>query len=144
MDHPKPAGATEGTVLGPFFTHDATSLDHGAEIFDETNDQPLLVCGTVRDGQGNPIEGVKVNVWQNDSEGNYDVQYEDRASPNGRGVLQSNTNGIFWFTATQPIAYPIPIDGPVGMLLKKLNRPANRPAHVHFVFDKDGYDRLIT
>jgi len=43
-----------------------------------------------------------------------------------------------------PVPYPIPSDGPVGKLLKKLGRHCFRPSHVHFMFEKEGYDHLIT
>lgn len=32
IDHPKPPASTEGTVLGPFHTHDAEPLANGSEI----------------------------------------------------------------------------------------------------------------
>lgn len=142
--HPRLPGSTEGTVLGPFYTHDAENIDHGAEIFDDPNGKPLLVLCTVKDQQGKPVEGVRIDVWGNDSHGNYDVQYADRSSPNGRGILHSDADGFFWFKSVEPIAYPLPMDGPVGRLLRKLSRPEYRPAHVHFMFEKEGYDRLVT
>ena len=43
-----------------------------------------------------------------------------------------------------PVPYPIPNDGPVGRLLGKLKRHPYRPSHMHFMFKKPGYDRLIT
>ena len=79
-----------------------------------------------------------------DSKGFYDVQYSERDGFDGKGVLKSDENGNFWFKAIIPVPYPIPHDGPVGKLLKVLNRHPMRPSHMHFVFEKPGYDNLIT
>jgi protocatechuate 3,4-dioxygenase beta subunit len=144
IDHPKPPLSTEGTVLGPFHTHDATTLDHGSLIHHDPVGQPLLVLCTVKDTSGAPIPGAKIDVWETDSKGFYDVQYEGRAEPDGRAVVVSDEKGDFWFKAIVPVPYPIPSDGPVGKLLKKLGRHCFRPSHVHFMFEKTGFDHLIT
>ena len=87
---------------------------------------------------------VKVDVWETDSKGAYDVQYADRVEPDGRAVLRTDDAGKFWFKAIVPVPYAIPNDGPVGHMLKKLNRHPWRPSHMHFMFSKPGYDTLIT
>ncbi|THY22665.1 aromatic compound dioxygenase [Aureobasidium pullulans] len=144
IDHPKPENSTEGTVLGPFHTHKAEHSHNGGSISQDADGEPLLVVCTVKDVDGNPISGVKVDVWETDSKGFYDVQHADRNGPDGRAVLTSDSAGNFWFKAILPVPYPIPHDGPVGGLLKKLNRHPYRPSHMHFMFDKSGYDPLIT
>lgn len=72
------------------------------------------------------------------------MQYEGRAGPDGRAVVISDEKGQFWFKAIVPVPYPIPSDGPVGKLLKRLGRHCFRPSHVHFMFEKEGFDHLIT
>ncbi len=72
------------------------------------------------------------------------MQRPGRAEPDGRGVYKSDADGKFWFKAVVPVSYPIPHDGPVGKLLKLLGRHPWRPAHMHFMFAKEGFDRLIT
>lgn len=144
IDHPKPAGATDGTVLGPFHTHDAKELGNGEELSRDEKGEPLLCVCYVKDRQGKPVEGVQVDVWETDSDGFYDVQRPGRSEPDGRGVLRSDENGRFWYKAVVPVEYPIPHDGPVGKLLKHLGRHPYRPAHMHFMFRKEGYDNLIT
>lgn len=144
IDHPKPPGSTEGTVLGPFHTHDAEELKPGEAMSHDPEGQPLLVVCTLRDMAGDPIEGVKIDIWETDSTGHYDVQYAGRELPDGRCVMRSDAEGIFWFNAITPVPYPIPYDGPVGRLLKKLKRHPYRPSHMHFMFEKEGYDHLIT
>ncbi|KAF7717156.1 Intradiol ring-cleavage dioxygenase [Penicillium ucsense] len=144
IDHPKPPGSTEGTVLGPFHTHDAEELRNGEAISHDPKGEPLLVVCTLRDTEGRPIEGAKIDIWETDSTGHYDVQYAGRQSPDGRCVMRSDADGVFWFKAITPVPYPIPHDGPVGRLLKKLHRHPYRPSHMHFMFEKEGYDHLIT
>lgn len=144
IDHPKPPNSTEGTVLGPFHTHDAHTLENGAVISHDQNGEPLLVLCTVKDINGKPIEGVKIDIWETDSSGHYDVQHADRTEPDGRCIMTSDDQGVFWFKAIVPVPYPIPHDGPVGQLLKILKRHPMRPAHMHFMFEKEGYDHLIT
>lgn len=146
IDHPKPPGSTEGTVLGPFHTHDVSHVEDGAQIIHDPLGEPLLVLCAIRDTAGNPIQGVKVDIWETDSTGHYDVQRSDYEStgPDGRCIMHSNEKGEFWFRAVKPVPYPIPHDGPVGKLLKSLSRHPYRPSHMHFMFEKEGYDNLIT
>ncbi|KAL3422252.1 dioxygenase [Phlyctema vagabunda] len=144
IDHPKPPNSTEGTVLGPFHTHEAPSSSLGSDISSDPDGEPCLVVCTVKDAAGKPIEGVKIDVWETDSKGFYDVQYQERDGPDGRAVLVSDANGDFYFKAIVPVPYPIPHDGPVGKLLKLLKRHPYRPSHMHFMFEKSGFDHLIT
>lgn len=64
--------------------------------------------------------------------------------PDGRAVLTSDQDGTFWFKAIVPVPYLIPNDGPVGILLTKLQCHFYRPSHMHFMFSSPGYDPLIT
>ncbi|KAJ0420555.1 Intradiol ring-cleavage dioxygenase [Aspergillus carlsbadensis] len=144
IDHPKPSGSTEGTVLGPFHTHEAEELPAGGSMSKDPAGEPLLVVCNIRDTDGAPVEGVKIDIWETDSSGHYDVQHADREGPDGRCIMRSDKEGIFWFQAITPVPYPIPHDGPVGRLLKKLGRHPYRPSHMHFMFEKEGFDHLIT
>ncbi|KAK5091298.1 hypothetical protein LTR05_001481 [Lithohypha guttulata] len=148
MDHPKPTnlGVTEGTVLGPFHTHEAEHMGFGSNMSQDTEGEPLLVICTVKDTKGNPIEGIKIDIWETDSTGHYDVQRPEvnHGKPDGRCVMTSDKEGNFWFKGIVPVSYPIPHDGPVGKLLVKLGRHPWRPAHMHFMFEGEGWDRLIT
>ncbi|KAG5300574.1 6-chlorohydroxyquinol-1,2-dioxygenase [Histoplasma ohiense] len=158
IDHPKPPGATEGTVLGPFHTHDAPTVADGGLLSRDDAGEPLLVVCCVRDLAGRALEGVRVDIWETDSSGHYDVQYASGKgqgqgkgkgevggrSVDGRGVMYSDARGGFWFRAIKPVSYPIPHDGPVGRFLGKMRRHPYRPAHMHFMLRKEGWDCLIT
>ncbi|OJD09528.1 hypothetical protein AJ78_09037, partial [Emergomyces pasteurianus Ep9510] len=146
IDHPKPPGATEGTVLGPFHTHDVPTFENGDVLSHDSAGEAMLVICNVRDMAGNALAGVKVDIWETDSSGHYDVQYtavEGKTKTDGRGVMYSDERGGFWFKAIKPVSYPIPHDGPVGKLLGSLRRHPYRPAHMHFMFSKEGWDCLI-
>ena len=62
----------------------------------------------------------------------------------GRGHLRTDDDGGYRFWSVLPAAYGIPDDGPVGELLAAADRGPMRPAHVHFMIDAPGHERLIT
>ncbi|CAF3872353.1 unnamed protein product [Rotaria sp. Silwood1] len=146
INNPKPANATESTVLGPFYTEDAEDVVNGDSIASPGKGEICLVLATVKDTKGNPIKGAKIDVWETDSNGLYDNQYDERNRPDMRGRLTSNENGEVFFKCVKPVLYPIPNDGPVGKLLEKLHRPAYRPSHIHFRIHvpESIYDDLVT
>jgi protocatechuate 3,4-dioxygenase beta subunit len=146
ISHPKPSNATEGTVLGPFHTHDAPITENGYQLHKEDEQATkLFVLSSIKSTSGKPISGAVCDIWEGDAHGFYDVQDPDRGGvANGRAVLKSDENGMLFFTAVVPVPYPIPMDGPVGSMLKLLNRHPNRPGHIHFMLQKEGFDKLIT
>ncbi|KAL7621529.1 hypothetical protein AAE478_008853 [Parahypoxylon ruwenzoriense] len=144
INHPKPPSSTEGSVLGPFHTHDAPTLPNGSNMSSDPEGDPLLCICTVKDTAGKPVAGVKIDIWETDSSGNYDVQHSDRQEPSERCIMVSDSEGRFWFKGIRPVSYPIPHDGPVGKLLQRLGRHCWRPAHLHFMFEKEGWDHLVT
>jgi len=44
----------------------------------------------------------------------------------------------------KPAGYPIPVNGPVGDLVRLAGRHNMRPAHVHFLIHKPGYKTHIS
>jgi hydroxyquinol 1,2-dioxygenase len=144
MNNDKPEGCTEATVFGPFFLEEAPSFEHGADVGNGAKGEPCQVAGQVRGLGGEPIANATINVWQADADGNYDVQYEHLAHPQARGLLKSGADGRFHFKTIVAEAYPIPTDGPVGALLKATGAHPWRPAHLHFMIEAPGYERLIT
>lgn len=146
ISHPKPANATEGTVLGPFHTHDAPITENGYQLHKEDEAATkLFVLSSIKSTSGEPIAGALCDIWEGDAHGFYDVQDPERGGvANGRAVLKSDENGMLFFTGVVPVPYPIPMDGPVGSMLNLLNRHPNRPGHIHFMLQKDGYEKLVT
>jgi len=139
-----PPGATESSVLGPFFTDDAPDLEHDASIASPGKGTPLLVSGTIRDMRGNVVSNAVIDVWENDDTGMYDTQYAERSVPDCRGRFRSAADGTFRFKAVLPTSYSIPADGPVGMMMIGTARHTFRPAHLHFKISASGYHPLTT
>jgi hydroxyquinol 1,2-dioxygenase len=145
INNRKPSGASESTVLGPFHVADAPELPMGADICLDQKGDPMLVHGRILDTQGNPIAGAKIDVWQANDEGFYDVQQKGlQPDFNLRGVFRTGADGSYHFRGVKPKFYPIPDDGPVGKLLGALGRHPYRPAHLHFIIEAPGYSRLVT
>ncbi|MEM6650529.1 MAG: intradiol ring-cleavage dioxygenase [Pseudomonadota bacterium] len=145
INNRKPKGASESTVLGPFFIQNAPELPLGSDICLDQKGEPMLVKGSIRDIDGSPIPNAKIDVWQANDEGFYDVQQKGiQPDFNLRGVFRTNEKGEYWFKGVKPKYYAIPDDGPVGKLLDQLGRHPYRPAHLHFMIDADGFDKLIT
>ena len=145
INNRKPSGASESTVLGPFHVQDAPELPMGADICLDQKGEPMLVRGTIRSTDGSPLTGAKIDVWQANDEGFYDVQQKGiQPDFNLRGVFRTGNDGRYWFKGVKPKFYPIPDDGPVGQLLKSLGRHPFRPAHLHYIIEAEGHDRLVT
>ncbi|KAJ7230401.1 intradiol ring-cleavage dioxygenase [Mycena pura] len=144
MNHAKPPGATEATVLGPFFTEDALDFQNGESIASEGKGDYMWVEGTVLDTKGNPIPKCLIDTWETDGHGLYDTQYSHRGGPDCRGRIYTTDEGKFFFRAVVPVSYPIPSDGPVGQMVKALGRHVFRPAHLHMMFEARAPPRKAT
>ncbi|MBF6065910.1 intradiol ring-cleavage dioxygenase [Nocardia terpenica] len=135
--------ATESTVFGPFFVDGAPEVPLGGDIAHGAKGEPCYVDGVIRSTSGDSVPGARIDVWEADSDGFYDVQYEgDRSA--GRGWLRSGAAGEYRFWSVLPSSYPIPHDGPVGDLLRAAERSPMRPAHLHFRVTAPGYRTLVT
>ncbi len=145
INHRMPEGATETTVLGPFYVEEAPERPNGADIAGPLEGTPLLVTGSVASADGRPLAGAAVDVWHADDDGAYDVQQLDALGGlAGRAQFRTDRQGRFHFWTVMPAWYPIPADGPVGEMLNATSRHPNRPAHVHFMIAAPGHETLIT
>lgn len=135
--------ATEATVFGPFFAEGSPEVGNGGDIAFGAAGEPCWVQGTVRDTGGQPVAGARIEVWEADDDGFYDVQYGDDRTA-ARGHLFSGEDGSYRFWAITPTPYPIPHDGPVGKMLEATGRSPMRAAHLHFMVQAPGYRTLVT
>lgn len=136
-------GATEATVFGPFFVDHSPQIPLGGDIAAGAAGQPCWVQGTVTDTDGNPVAGARIEVWEADADGFYDVQYPDGRVA-ARAHLLTDENGNYRFWGLTPTPYPVPHDGPVGKLLEAAGRSAMRPGHLHFMVTAEGLRTLVT
>lgn len=145
INHRRPNGATPNTILGPFYVADVSAYENGANICLDGKGEPLVVSGRVTNIAGEPVPGAKLEVWQTNDDGFYDVQQKGiQPDSNLRGVFTSDRDGAYAFRSVKPRHYPIPSDGPVGKLLGAMGRHPNRAAHVHFIVTAPGYEPVIT
>jgi hydroxyquinol 1,2-dioxygenase len=135
--------ATEATVFGPFFVDDAPRIEIGGDIAGDAPGEPCWVEGTVTDTDGNPVPNARIEVWEADDDGFYDVQYTDGRVA-GRAHLFSDDNGNYSFWGLTPTPYPIPHDGPVGKMLEATGRSPMRASHLHFMVTADNMRTLVT
>jgi len=143
-NHRKPAGATESTVLGPFYVPGAPDVSNGTNLAAGFPGEPTLFSGRVLTVDGKPIPGAQLDVWQADAEGFYDVQRPNLNGMRLRGKFHTDAQGRFWFWTVKPTEYPIPTDGPVGQMLLNMGRHPYRPAHIHTIVSASGYEPVTT
>ncbi|MBD2763171.1 intradiol ring-cleavage dioxygenase [Kocuria sp. cx-116] len=135
--------ATEATVFGPFFVENAPEIDNGGDMAFGAKGQPCWVEGTVKDTDGNPLPGARIEVWECDEDGFYDVQYDDGRTAT-RAHLFADENGEYRFWGLTPVPYPIPYDGPVGKMLDAVGRSPMRASHLHFMVSAPEKHTLVT
>lgn len=143
VNHPGGGKETESTVFGPFFVTDSPEIPLGGDIAGAATGEPSWVRGTVTDVHGAPVPGARVEVWEADDDGMYDVQYDD-GHIGGRAHFFTDELGRYRFWGLTPTPYPIPDDGPVGKLLTAGSRSPMRASHLHFMVTATGYRRLVT
>ncbi|MEV4622516.1 dioxygenase [Asanoa sp. NPDC049573] len=141
--HPVDA-ATDATVLGPFYVPGAPWRAAGDSIaVADPGGSPCVVRGLVRGASG-PLAGAVLDAWQCASNGLYDVQDPGQPPGNMRGRFRTGDDGSFVFRTSRPVSYPIPDDGPVGVLLRASGRHPWRAAHIHVIVSADGHEPVTT
>jgi hydroxyquinol 1,2-dioxygenase len=144
INHRFAKGATETTVMGPFYVQNPPEAELGADIRGEAKGEPLFIDGSILSEDGKPVANAVVDVWHSDAEGFYDVQLPELQEPTLRARFHSDAQGRFRFWTIMPRYYPIPDDGTVGEMLKACARHPYRPAHVHFMIMAPGHETLVT
>lgn len=145
---------TPSSILGPFYRHNAPLLPNGASIIQNLSpsvpwyaqavEDSAFVTGRVLSSASAPVEGAIVDVWHSAPNGLYEQQDKSQPEMNFRGRFETDADGRFAFYALRPVPYPIPVDGPAGRLLTMLDRPSNRPGHIHFIVSAPGFRALTT
>ena len=144
LAHPAATGATESTVLGPFYVPGSPLRGYGESMAQEPAGTPAWVHGRVLSVDGGPIPGAELDAWQNGDDRLYAVQRPEAPEDHLRGRYRTRDDGTFAFTAVRPVPYPIPDDGPVGRMLAATGRHPWRPAHIHLIVRAPGYRPVAT
>ena len=140
-----PDGATQSTVLGPFYVPGSPLRAFGERIAEaEDAGIPAWVHGRVRSLDGTPLADAELDIWQNGADRQYAVQRPDGPQDHLRGRFLTRADGSYAFIAVRPVPYPIPDDGPVGRMLAASGRHPWRPAHIHMIVRAPGHRSLAT
>ena len=144
LNHKTAPGATEATVLGPFFAHGAKEYAYDGDLREgcTIKGEDTLVSGRVLTTAGKPIPNATLDIWQAKADGIYDVQTGGEFELRGR--VRANAKGEFAFKSYKPKFYSVPDDGPVGELLRATGNHKMRPAHMHAVVSAPGHQQVIT
>jgi protocatechuate 3,4-dioxygenase beta subunit len=116
----KKRAATPFCELGPFYKRDAPNTS----ILRKPGDagMPLTVSGVVYDTRGEVVPNAKVEIWQTDNDGHYDIEgYRYRA------LLEPGAKGSYAVESVMPGHYPQRVC-----------------QHVHYLVSAPGHKHLIT
>ena len=131
--------------MGPFYRQDSPVLKLGDTIVTKpTNGQEVCLYGRVFNSAGQGVPNATVQVWQPDETGNYDLQKHDPSEMDLRGTFRTDADGRFYLRTIAPLGYMIPMDGPVGDMIRAQKRHGYRPAHIHFIIGAEGYREVVT
>jgi catechol 1,2-dioxygenase len=136
------------TIQGPFYVPGAPLLDPPYKLprrADEAGDA-VMVSGTVRSTDGEPLSGAELDMWQATGEipGQYSNIHPGLPDYNLRGRFRTDAKGRFEVQTVIPAQYEIRKSGPTGELFELIGRSAWRPAHLHFKVSQPGYRTLTT
>lgn len=133
----------EGVELfAPCFGHsdvDPLEADLTIQHRGEPLGERITVAGRVLDGDGRPVVGQLVEIWQANAAGRYIHQRDQHPAPldanfTGAGRCLTGPDGSYRFRTIKPGAYPW-----------RNHDNAWRPAHIHFsLFGIDFTERLVT
>ena len=135
---------TSSSVLGPFHITGSPPLAIGGDMKCDFGGPVLLVQGIIKNTQGNPIKGAKLDIWQTAPNGLYSSQDPEQDTYSFHGIQTTDEDGRYAFTTVRPVEYTVPTDGPVGDILNACGRHPWRPSHLHFIVIAEGYRNLVT
>jgi hydroxyquinol 1,2-dioxygenase len=141
----KPAGAFESSVLGPFYRAGAPWIEMGGDICrQEGAGTPAFVSGRVLSTDGTPVRDAVLDIWQVPANGMYENTDSSQVEFNCRGRLRCGEDGTYRFWTVKPVPYPIPKDGPAGIILDAAHRHNMRAAHIHVIVEAAGFEKVIS
>ncbi len=135
---------TKTSLLGPFYRQAAPERNLGDLIADKTEGPKICIYGRVLNTAGEGIPGGTVQIWQTDDNGVYDLQRQDPSLMDLRATFHADSEGRYYLRTLRPLGYMIPMDGPVGDMIRAQRRHGYRPAHIHFMIGAPGYRELVT
>ncbi|HEY4339676.1 MAG TPA: intradiol ring-cleavage dioxygenase [Steroidobacteraceae bacterium] len=144
INHPADHGSAESTVLGPFYWEGAPDLPRGSDLAEGVKGEPTFYSGKVLSADGKPLPNALLDIWSGNGDGYYDMQLAEETGMKARGRIRTDAEGRYWFRSIRPTFYPVPTDGPVGQMLRKMGRHPYRPGHIHMIVSADGHRPVTT
>jgi len=135
---------TRTSLLGPFYRQNAPERKLGETIAKPEDGAEICIYGRITNLAGKGIPNASVEIWQADDHGYYDLQKHDPVMMDLRGWFHADAEGNYCLRTVRPLGYLIPMDGPVGDMIRAQNRHGYRPAHIHFLVGAPGYRELVT
>ena len=136
--------STKSSLLGPFYRQDSPTFELGQSVAEGCPGEEIGVYGRVIGANRRAVANASIEVWQPDENGFYDLQKQDPSEMELRGRFFSDQEGRYFFRTIKPRGYKIPMDGPVGDMVRAQGRHGWRPAHIHFLVGAPGYREAIT
>lgn len=103
LNSARPKRATPNTLAGPFYRADAPLVAHGADLSRDGCGEPLSISGQIVDLDGAAVPGALIEVWQANSDGQYENQDPDKQPEfDLRGKLQASSEGRFAYRTVRP------------------------------------------
>jgi protocatechuate 3,4-dioxygenase beta subunit len=137
-----PADPEAAELVAPVFGHSDVAPVEADLTIQGAGDpigERMVVTGQVLDGEGRPVRGQLVEIWQANAAGRYVHQRDQHPAPLdphfiGTGRCLTDDEGRYRFVTIKPGPYPW-----------RNHHNAWRPAHIHFsLFGTDFTERLVT
>lgn len=137
---------TPRTIEGPLYVAGSPESKSYAELetVSEEGAERLYMSGFVKDENGNPVEGAKVEVWHCNLKGMYSHFDSTQPEFNLRRAIVTDKDGKYEFKSFLPVGYSCPPGGSTDTLMSLLGRHGSRPAHIHFFVTAPGFRKLTT
>lgn len=137
---------TPRTIEGPLYVAGSPESVGYAELETEIEEgaERMYMSGYVKDENGNPIPGAKVEVWHCNLKGLYSHFDSTQPAFNLRRAIIADENGRYEFKSFLPVGYSCPPGGSTDTLMGLLGRHGSRPAHIHFFVTHPDYRKLTT
>ncbi len=136
--------STKSSLLGPFYRQDSPKFELGQSIAVKAKGPEIGIYGRITNTAGQGVPNASIEIWQPDEDGDYDLQKHDPSEMDLRGRFFTNADGVYYLRTIRPLGYMIPMDGPVGDMIRAQGRHGFRPAHIHFLIGAPGYREVVT
>ncbi|MGE6607657.1 catechol 1,2-dioxygenase [Halomonas sp. NPDC076908] len=142
----KRTGGTPRTIEGPLYVAGAPEAEGFARMDDgsDPDGEVMWLTGQVRDVDGTPIPGAKVEIWHCNSKGGYSFFDPSQDEYNMRRTIYADSDGRYTARSIIPSGYGVPEGAPTDVVLKSLGRHGERPAHIHYFVSAPGHQHLTT